>query len=259
MTAAYPDGKGNGRVARLLRVISRVAAAAALGLPILLLRSAQVWSCFQATPRDSATADSLLMLMMPVDTSDSRHRELFRALNETWSAANSDGSRALDVVLLRSSDINAASLGRGRFLLWTGLSDLPAWSVDAVMAHEVAHDALRHSKKAAELQDLTDFVAEVFSLFSGSDERTDRVIRRWTRNLILPKYSRSQEYAADSVGALILAIRGYDAPRQVMAACLELIRQRYGDSGGGMFDYHPSVTERISRLRPTTDGALGRD
>ena len=72
--------------------------------------------------------------------------------------------------VLDDPSINAASFGRGIFVLWTGLVDLTDEQIDAVLAHEFAHDQLQHSKKRAELRDVTDFVGQAIGVLGGRDD-----------------------------------------------------------------------------------------
>jgi Zn-dependent protease with chaperone function len=239
------------RLSRTAKFLLQLVFTVGFVLVILLLNAADIWSCFGGSKGDRTAGDSLAQLISLPDSANSGHRALFGSLRGVWVVA-APQRQDPTMLVVRSSEINAASFGQGRFLVWEGLSNMPAWAIDAIMSHEVAHDLLRHSKKASELQELVDFFAEILTTIGGRDENTNRVVYKWTRSLVLPKYSRQQEFAADSVGALILAEAGYRQPSETMAETLELLLHRYGNAGGGMFDYHPSVTDRIATLRRAT-------
>jgi predicted Zn-dependent protease len=232
-------------------VSRRLASATAVGvgilvpLAILLVVAAQVWTCFEPSPRARlATTDHSQLLS--VNLSVPTHQVIESALQDVWNAAGRTDTFAL--VLVRSDEINAASVGGGRFLVWEGVASLPPWAVRGVMAHEVAHDVLKHARKATELQDVVDFVGQVVSLLGHADDPdVDLTVQRWARNATLPHYSRSQEYQADSLGAVLLTNMAYDGP-QAMAATLRVLLDRYGNVEGGFLDYHPSVRDRIAAL-----------
>jgi Zn-dependent protease with chaperone function len=231
-------------------------------LLLLFVNGAQVWSCFDFTSAPSASQDSLVARVTSLDTGVAEHRAVYDELHRIWSTARPPQA-PFALLMLRSQEVNAVSFGAGRFLVWEGVGQLPRLSIDAIAAHEVAHDILRHSKKASELQDLMDFFAEALSLFSGSDDPTRAVIRRWTRNMALPHYSRRQELQADSLAVELLRADGNADAVLAMTETLQLLRQQYGESGGGLFANHPSVTERVQALHRRAEaevaGKVGRD
>jgi predicted Zn-dependent protease len=156
--------------------------------------------------------------------------------------------------LLDDSTVNAASFGGGRFVAWAGMETLSDQDVDAVFAHEVAHDALRHSQKASELKDVTDFFGEVLGTLTGSDRAATNTLQRWSGAFVVPAYSRSQEFEADSAAVLYLALGGYPNPHQVLCGALGRLRDRVGESGGGFFSSHPALTDRLARLHQEAVG-----
>ena len=153
------------------------------------------------------------------------------------------------VWIVDAEEINAGSLGDRRFVIWTGLARLPHWAIDGVFAHEIAHDLMRHSRRASELRDLTDWIGSALGVFS--EERSAQTLRHWTGKLILPVYNRRQELEADSVAALVLMRAGYNDGMDVEGRTLELLKSEIGEAGGGFFSSHPALTERIRRLERT--------
>ncbi len=183
-----------------------------------------------------------------VDYNNIRHFRIMSRFISIWpETASSDIKPQLYIV--SSSEINAASLGAGRFIFWESLADLPIWALDAIVAHEIAHDLLRHSKKVREMQDLANFVAEVIALFGHSNIKEEKTIKGWVNLAVLPKYSRTQEMEADTKSLEILSLAGYENPRLVMYRTFEILLAKYGDSGGNFFDSHPSTRERMNNLK----------
>ena len=73
-------------------------------------------------------------------------------------------------------------------------------------------------------------------------------MHEWSSKFTLPKYSQKQEYEADEYAVRILSMSGYEKSELVFANTLKYIRNNYGDSGGGFFDYHPSTEKRIQKV-----------
>jgi predicted Zn-dependent protease len=170
------------------------------------------------------------------------------ALVSAWTAAARPADQ-LELMIVESAEINAASFGGGRFAFWEGTADLNQDDLIAISAHEVAHDLLLHSRRSRDAKDLLGFIAEVVSIFTGTDRRGEQRLRSWIESATIPRYSRGQELEADSLAVRLLNIMGYDAPEDVFAGALDGLLRRYGDTGGDRLDYHPATSERIARLR----------
>jgi len=231
------------RALTLGRKMREHAASWFFALLFTIVCAARLWSCVgPASNRGSG-----LQITEP-DRSDPKHKRIALALDRVWRAsASSEGEMRLFIA--HASDINAASFGGGRFLFWDGTADLQEDTLEAIAAHEVAHDLLRHSQKAGELKDLTDFFGEAVSLMTGSDDPTEQTLKRWFGNAVLPKYSRTQELEADAKAVEILKSLGKADPQRTMATCLEALLSKYGNTGGKFFDSHPSTQERIEKLK----------
>lgn len=216
-------------------------------LLIILFWGANISSCIRGG--DSARElDAAKLKIIEVNSKNDRHAKIEHALDGVWLGAT-DGKQNPKLFIADSRDINAASFGSGRFLVWDGVADLPDSMLDAIFAHEVAHDILRHSKKAQDVKDLTDFVGDVLSVFGQADAPTENTLKKWVGYTALPKYSRNQEFEADTKAVEILRELGHDEPEKEFSEVLQALLDKYGNLGGGFFDSHPSATERIQRLR----------
>jgi predicted Zn-dependent protease len=65
--------------------------------------------------------------------------------------------------------------------------------------------------------------------------------------LLMNRYSQSEEFAADRHGMEILQKAGMSP--DIMPATLTWLMQTEGTSGGGFFANHPATTDRIEALR----------
>jgi len=212
---------------------------------VILLWAANASTCVSG--RETAQGNAKNLKIVELNQRNRRHVKLEHALCEVWfGATNAQENPTL--LIANSSDINAASFGFGRFLVWDGVADLPDSIMRPIFAHEVAHDILKHSKKAQEVKDLTDFFGDLFSVFGRAGIDTENTLKRWVGYTTLPKYSRTQEFEADAKAVEILSILGDPSPAREMSEALQVLIERYGSTGGGFLDSHPATTERIQRL-----------
>src|SRR5215510_4003924 len=148
------------------------------------------------------------------------------------------------VGIMDDPHINAANAGAGEFYVTTGLlqkaNDL---ELQAVLAHEVAHDDLGHVAKAQALGAGVSIGAVILDqIFPGTGQ-----IAPVAGALITRSYSRREEYAADKHGVDLL--RRLGQPKENMIQTLTWLMETEGASGGGFFATHPATGDRIDALR----------
>ncbi|MDD1778464.1 MAG: M48 family metalloprotease [Candidatus Helarchaeota archaeon] len=221
---------------------------------ILLMWSAQIKSCFITGSINNKSGLSNDMKIIKASPYNLKHRMIIERLTNIYASLNLATQEKWTANFINDkSSLNAASFGNGMYLFWETLTDLPDWAIDSILAHEVAHDLLLHSRKMSDVDDVRSFFTEVLSLIGGADRGTESTLQEWSSKLTLPKYSKKQEYEADEKAVKILSICGYEKSELIFANTLKYVRNCYGDSGGGFFDYHPSTEERIKKvlsLRP---------
>jgi Zn-dependent protease with chaperone function len=215
-------------------------------LLLILFWSADISSCLQRD-HSAEEREAAKLKIIEVSAKNVRHVKIEDKLDGLWLRAT--GKENPKLFIVDSQEINAASFGSGRFLVWDGVADLTDSSIDAIFAHEIAHDILRHSKKAQDVKDLTDFVGDVLSVFGQADAPAENTLKRWVGYTALPKYSRTQEFEADAKAVEILRELGYSQPEKQLGEALQVLLDKYGNRGGSFFDSHPATTERIQRLR----------
>jgi len=161
------------------------------------------------------------------------------------------------VMILDSDEFNAFASPAGHIFITKRLIET-ATSEDmlaAVIAHEIAHVALRHSltlisdtRLVNELSSIAGWASGVASRYSGTAGQTADFRSSITKTvdiLMRNGYSQSQEYEADLEAIVLLSRAGYD-PR----ALLDLLRllQRQGPQISGLYTTHPSPTLRIANI-----------
>ena len=149
-------------------------------------------------------------------------------------------------------DINAFALPGGPIFVNRGMLEAARndGEVAGVIAHEIAHVALRHgtaqATKGQKFQ-LGALAGQIIGSMIGG--RTGSVVAQGSQiglGTYFMKYSREYEREADLLGAQIMARAGYD-PRE-MANMFRTIAQRSGNGGPEWLSDHPSPSNRYEAI-----------
>ena len=155
------------------------------------------------------------------------------------------------------SDINAFALPGGFIYVHRGLIEKvrTEGELAGVMAHEIAHVALRHPTNQASKAYLAQAgIGILGGLLGGKSQSTTGqiigAVGGFGLNALFLKYSRSAETQADIVGAQIMARAGYD-PME-MVHFFETLRLQSGSDPGKVAKFlsdHPAPVDRVARVR----------
>ena len=154
------------------------------------------------------------------------------------------------------SDINAFALPGGFMYINRGLIEATRSESElaGVMAHEIAHVALRHSTANVSKAYLAQAgVGILGGLLGGESATTQGIIQAvggFGLNALFLKYSRTAEEQADVIGTQILARAGYDP--LAMASMFEMLGQnakREPSKLENFFSSHPAPANREARVR----------
>ncbi len=150
------------------------------------------------------------------------------------------------VFRLHSSEINAMALPGAHLLVTQGLISLSDLTVDqlaGVLAHEIAHVELGHSRNAVIQKNRTEALKSLLSV----------VTRGAAKNVLMLEHlanlgiSRESELEADDFAIQLLARAGY-APKGLIMF-LERAQEMEGlPEWLTFFSTHPATRERIQRL-----------
>jgi len=178
---------------------------------------------------DSAQVERLKRLMIP----------LLHVMDRPIS------SKQAQVSVVDDPRINAGSAGSGQFIVTTGLlRQANDAQLEAILAHEIAHDDLGHVAKAQAMGAGLNIATVLLDQFlPGSGQLTPIV-----GGLAIRAYGRTEEYAADRHGVVLLR-RIHPNGKQMMVDAMVWLQQTTGGSGGGFFATHPATDDRIDRLR----------
>lgn len=183
-------------------------------------------------PVEARDAERLRRLMVP----------LIQAMNNPRQLSN------IKVGIMDDSRINAANAGNGEFYVTRGLLEKANdQQLLGVLAHEVAHEDLRHVAKAQAVgAGLNIGMVILDQLIPGSG-----AVAPIAGQLIARGYSRREEYQADQHGAQLLQRIGQPNGKQVMIDTLQWLIATEGSSPGGFFSTHPATGDRIEALKNT--------
>ena len=164
------------------------------------------------------------------------------------SAAGDDPQR-YGFAFIKSPTVAAYSDEDATFYFTDGLVRQPDPVVEAVVAHEVAHEVMGHVGTRRKLSlSLTASFSAIGLLVPGAG-LLDFVVNP----LVVRAFGRHQELQADQKAVEILRAMGQPAPRRTLAHALETIanhtpREREGLEG--LLATHPSLDDRLAALTP---------
>jgi Zn-dependent protease with chaperone function len=165
------------------------------------------------------------------------------------------------IKVINQNEINAMSLPGGPMYVNRGLITAARNEAElaGVLAHEMAHVALRHGTHQASKAYLGQAgIGLLGGLIGRGGNNTGQIIEAiggLGLNAVFLKHSRNDEYQADSVGAEIMAKSGYNPI--AMATFFETLRAQQKREPGKLeqfFSSHPPASDREARIRKQAAG-----
>src|SRR5882724_261261 len=176
---------------------------------------------------------------------DVETRVLAEALWRTAKAASDDPGE-YSFAMIRSGKISAYTVEDATFYFTQGLARQPAQIIDALVAHEVAHELLGH---IGERRALSLSLGAGFTVLGFAIPRVS-LLDFVANPLIVRAFTRDQEIAADLKAVELLRDMGYESPRRAMAEALRAAAKVNGRPRGGWLSTEPTLEDRLSRLEP---------
>jgi predicted Zn-dependent protease len=154
--------------------------------------------------------------------------------------------------VVNARDINAFALPGGPMYVNRGMieSAREEGEMAGVMAHELAHVALRHGTAQASKAQKYGTAAGILGILGqiiGGPAGAAAQIAGQGVGVYFLKFSREYETEADILGAQIMARAGYDP--MDLANMFRTIEQQGGGSSGGFLSSHPSPANRYARIQ----------
>ena len=166
--------------------------------------------------------------------------------------------------LVQSDEVNAFCMPSGKIVVYEGILSYASTPdlLAVVIGHEIAHAIARHSNERMSRQMAVQKVGNaVLTAASVSGKYTTSQLNSFNTaigigsqyGLILP-FSRKQEYEADRIGLILMAMAGYDITQAV--ELWEKMSEGSGSSVPAFMSTHPSDEKRIANLKKCMTEAI---
>jgi len=186
--------------------------------------------------------------------SDPATKAVAGSLYRAARAASDDPAR-YSFALIRTRDVSAYTADDATFYFSEGLTMQPSHVLDALIAHEVAHELLGHSgrRRALSLGLSASFTVLGFMVPGAS------LVDFLVNPLLVRAYTRDQEAAADLKAVEVLRDMGYNAPRRLLAEALRQAAAINGRPRAGWFATEPDIDDRLFALEPLESVSAAAD
>ncbi len=207
-----------------------------------------------AQVKQEARAKSML------DTSSTTARRIHSVFNKMKPYAERANKTGVpfqwEIVVLKSSELNAWAMPGGKMAFYTGLVDKLNLSDDeiaVVMGHEMAHALQEHGKSDRTVSTVTGIVGVLadVAVTATTGVSTEGLLSTGVDLIATKPFSRSQETEDDEVGLMLMAESGYN-PEAAPNVWVKMSKAN-GSSGLSIFSTHPSNEDRqenLARLVP---------
>jgi predicted Zn-dependent protease len=165
---------------------------------------------------------------------------------------NSDAKVPFTIKVVDSDDVNAMALPGGFFYVNSGLilaADDEA-ELAAVMAHEIAHVALRHGTRGQTRADIANIMTIPLIFVGGGIGYAARQVAGIGLPLTFLKFSRGFEAEADYFGLQYMYHAGYDPNAFVtIFEKLQALDKKKPGALSKAFSTHPQTPDRIAKTQ----------
>jgi len=163
--------------------------------------------------------------------------------------------------LVKDAQVNAFCMPGGKVVVYEGIlpKTLTESGMAVVLGHEIAHAVARHSNERISQQMALQYGAAFTGiLVSGKSAATQSIVNTVyglgaQAGIMLP-YSRKQEYEADNLGLIFMAMAGYNPKESV--TFWERMTADKSSSSVDFMSTHPSDAKRIAKLNEELPTAL---
>lgn len=168
--------------------------------------------------------------------------------------------------VVESKQVNAFCMPGGKIVVYTGLLNLvgnASHSDDelaAVMGHELSHALAKHANERISSQLLLQAGGKLLGAAVGSRTGMIGGLINQAYGLgaqvgVLLPFGRKQEYEADKMGLVLMAIAGYD-PRYAVNFWKKMAQSKGGGQQSELLSTHPSDENRIKAIEAYLPTAL---
>jgi predicted Zn-dependent protease len=183
---------------------------------------------------------------------DERTERYVQRLGERLAAQAPGYKYPYKFVVVASPEVNAFALPGGYVFVNEGAIKAAhsEGELAGVLAHEIAHVALRHGTNQASKAYLTKTGLSLLKAVTGGGQGDVGMVVALVAcagaNALFLRSNRAAEVQADVEGARLLAAAGYD-PRD-MASFFEALYERGGDRAQDVLSDHPDPASRVAAI-----------
>ena len=155
---------------------------------------------------------------------------------------------------VKESEVNAWCGPGGKILFYSGISTIASDEngIAAVMAHEISHAVAGHSAEGASNATAANAIMigkQVADILTGGKTAViSNDVLAQGLGLGLLKYNRTQEYEADKLGMIFMAMAGYN-PEEAIKMQERLAEVADGNKVPEYLSTHPAAANRIEKLK----------
>lgn len=171
-----------------------------------------------------------------------------------------------EVNTINNRQINAFCMPGGKIVVYTGLLRLIGSGATAdaelaaVVGHEIAHALARHSNERLSNAMLKNLGGQVLGALIGNQSAAMQAIIGQAYGIgsevfVALPFGRKQEYEADKMGLVLMALAGYD-PNAAVNLWTKMARSSGGGERNEFLSTHPSEVNRIKEIQAYLPEAL---
>lgn len=164
--------------------------------------------------------------------------------------------------LVQDTTVNAFCMPGGKVVFFEGILPMTKTEtgIAVVMGHEIAHAVAKHSNERLSQQMLLQYGAQVTNVLVSNKSEVTRAGINTLYGLgaqvgVLLPYSRKQEYEADRLGMILMAMAGYNPTE-----ALTFWERMTANGSGSVMEFmstHPSDQKRIANIQKVMPEAVG--
>ncbi len=162
------------------------------------------------------------------------------------AVATGDDPERYSFALIRTDAVRAYAAEDATFYFSEGLARQPQRVIDALVAQQVAHEALGHEGQRRTLSLSVSAGFTVLGIALPGLGLLDFLVNP----LIVRAFTREQECEADQKALEILRSMGHETPRRTLAVALRAAGSVNGPVTGGLLATEPALEDRLVRLEP---------
>ena len=215
---------------------------------VIALSLQQYQEFIRTAPLESGTADA--QMVTRIGSRIAKAVETFYTNNGYQSELE---NYAWEFKLVKENSVNAFAMPGGKVVSYTGL--LPVTQTEEALAvvigHEIAHVIARHSNERLSQQVALQYGGAIAGGLLGNSQAMQQlgstVFGLGAQFGVMMPYARKQEYEADEIGLIVMAMAGYN-PQVAVPFWTRMAQNSQGGEVPEFLSTHPTDSKRIARI-----------